>query len=158
MFRLNTTEEYYVNSEVKYGILPLPKYDQSQDNYRSAPQGEYSCMCIFDNIGDERKNRAGTTLEYMGYYTYHKIRPVLFEKLYKYRYLSDSYSGQVFDMVIDSIEFDFGYMYTENIGSPTAKIREFIWSDGSDLGSTLETVSQNSTTKLNNLLKDFYNN
>ena len=56
VFRLNTTEEYYVNSEVKYGILPLPKYDQSQDNYRSAPQGEYSCMCIFDNIGDERKN------------------------------------------------------------------------------------------------------
>ena len=97
------------NFEDDYGILPVPKYDENQKDYFALPGGEHTSMVIPKTIKD--KEFVGTVIEALSAESYKTIVPTFYEIALKTRYLRDSESKLVLDMVIDSRTFEFGYMY-----------------------------------------------
>ncbi len=95
----------------KYGLLPLPKYDENQENYGSGAQDSYGMTSIMKG-SEELNAKRCAYLEYANYLSYQNSRPYYFEKIMKAQYLGTAKASQVFDIILDHADFDFGEQYS----------------------------------------------
>ena len=103
------------NVEWEYGILPVPLYDENQDNYITVVGNPFSLWCVMQNAKDPQMSSA--VIECMASEAYRKTSPMIFENNMKYRYTPDSAgkgdSARMFDIVRDSIIFDLGRIFSD---------------------------------------------
>lgn len=106
-FFLNAIEKDEMrNMESDYGILPFFKLDELQEEYRSDlnPSGT-RWICVPVTCSDSARTAA--VIEALSYYSFYDVTPVYYEEALKSKYVRDSESGQVIDMVRDSIKTDY---------------------------------------------------
>jgi len=96
--------------EDPYGILPMPKYDEAQEEYKNVSHDNSNIMGVVMNAEDP--NAVGAVLELMNYYSYKDLIPAYFEVAVKQKYLSDSDSAKMFDIIIEGEMADFGRLYS----------------------------------------------
>ena len=104
---LNAVEREEMRSmEADYGILPFFKLDESQEEYRSDlnPSGT-RWICVPVTCSDSARTAA--VIEALSYYSFYDVTPVYYEEALKSKYVRDSESGQVIDIVRDSIKTDY---------------------------------------------------
>ena len=104
-----TLTEKLRNFEDDYGILPLPKYDENQQDYQTMVGGYHTCLAIPKTCKDTEF--VGTIVEALSAETWKTVTPTLYEIALKTRYLRDNESKEVLDIVIENVMFDFGYVY-----------------------------------------------
>ncbi len=103
------TSEGFRNFEDEYGVLPLPKWNENQPEYKTQSYGEHTVSAIPKTVKDIEF--VGTCVEALSAESYKTVIPTLYEIALKTRYLRDSESKEVLDIVINSRLFDFGYVY-----------------------------------------------
>ncbi len=103
------TGEGFRNFEDEYGVLPLPKWNENQKEYKTQSYGEHTVSAIPKTVKD--LEYVGTIVEALSAESYKTVTPTLYEIALKTRYLRDSESKEVLDIVINSRLFDFGYVY-----------------------------------------------
>ena len=101
------------NSEVDYGILPMPKYDTIQENYSTNIGFPHTLYGVAAGAPD--RNVAGTVLQSMAAQSYEKITPVLFEETLQLRYSPENADAEMFDILKDRLCFDVGRMYCKSV-------------------------------------------
>ena len=99
-----------------YAVMPYPLWDENQTEYRSVPHDEYSILGIPSNVY-ESLEATTAALEVMNYQSLQEVRPALYEKSFKQRYMKTSFKAKMFDYVIDNTYYDFGFIYTDAMGS-----------------------------------------
>jgi len=107
--------------EDAYTVLPMPKFDEAQQEYYTTmPSGSSTVVNgIPITVGDiERSTVIFEALSAIGY---EKIRPAFFEVALKTKYARDDQVSQMFDLVMDSNTIDFGFIYDGN-----ARVRDVI--------------------------------
>ena len=97
----------------EYGILPIPKYDEQQENYISSARDFMTAILILVDI--TRPDMVGTITEALCMYGYQKITPAYYETTLKYKYLSDPVAMQMLDLIRDTMTFEFAAIYTNSI-------------------------------------------
>ncbi len=105
----NVTGEGLRNFEDDYGILPYPKWDEYQQNYYSHVYGE-STVCAVPKTAKDLEF-IGVCTEALSYESWKTVTPTIYETALKTRYLRDSESKEVLDIVLDQRYFDFGFVY-----------------------------------------------
>ncbi len=105
-FLFRTQESEMRNMEADYGILPMFKLDEKQENYVSDlnPSGTKWIVIPTTNKDPERTT---AIIEALSYYSYYNVTPTFYEDALKAKYVRDSQSGQVIDIVRDSICTDY---------------------------------------------------
>lgn len=93
-----------------YGVLPYPKWDESQKDYATTVLTTYSVLTIPTDCAD--KERAAAVCEALAYESWKSVTPAYFETALKVKYVADNDSAQMFDIIRDGVSFDFGYIYT----------------------------------------------
>ncbi len=96
----------YNNLEFDYGVLPLPKYDDKQENYTSLSWG--SNMMIPKNADPEF---SGMVSEWMSYYGHKLIRPKFYDSLLSVRFAQDEETIDMLDIIFNNIDFDPGMSF-----------------------------------------------
>ena len=91
------------------GILPMPKYDEEQENYCSAAWGGavWTLSATFDPDGGEAEGM-GVVLDALSYYGWRDVVPVYKEVALKTKTTRDEDSAAMLDIIFDTIYFDFG--------------------------------------------------
>ncbi|MBQ8212588.1 MAG: hypothetical protein IJZ80_01160 [Clostridia bacterium] len=105
------TTQHLQDTDVDYGILPMPKYDSTQKEYKTVCTNLISLYCIFAGNNEEQTERAGAVLECMASEGYRQISPVLFNQCLQLRYAKDGDTGKMFDLIRDGVVFDIGRVY-----------------------------------------------
>ena len=95
--------------EHDYGIIPYPKWDEDQVDYRSLVDGGHVALVVPLTVQDDDK--IGTIIEALNAEGYKTVTPVFIETALKVKYARDNESVQVIDMLIANRIFDFGYVY-----------------------------------------------
>lgn len=95
------------SSDVVYGILPQPKYDENQENYRAFTVDEF--FCIPQTVQDI--DRTGTIIEAMSAEGYKQIIPAYYEIALKKKYLHDDESVRILDLITNARTVSFAYVY-----------------------------------------------
>ena len=99
-----------------YGILPLPKYDESQSGYVTNIQSSATVTCVMKTVPDDRIEMVGAVIEGWASETYRTVITPFIETALKLKYSRDDYSSQVIDIVFDTAGLNFLEMYGGNTG------------------------------------------
>ncbi|MBQ7337414.1 MAG: hypothetical protein IJW40_03060 [Clostridia bacterium] len=108
----------YRDMESAYGILPIPKYDEYQDQYYSQVHSYHdSLMAVFSTAGsgdDSAIDAIGAAIEVLSYYSYYNIYPQFYEVVIQGRGTRDEESRQMLNLIFSTRTYDLGLVYDPN--------------------------------------------
>ena len=112
LFLTHITESAAVHlrdMESDYLILPVAKYDEAQEGYRSAVNlWATAYVGVPATAGDEM---TGFITEAMAYWSYKNMRPIAFDLTYKAKTVRDERSVEMLDIVFDNLCCSFSDLY-----------------------------------------------
>lgn len=139
------------NVEFNFGILPTPKWDESQESYQTSLQR--SCYALIPTTVTNEAN-AGAVLEAISSETYRTLVPEYCEVMLKTRYSNSEDVSSMYDLILDSIIFDPGVEYSQIIGAPTDTFRASLKNNTPNWTSTIGSVKHVINKKLATLIPD----
>jgi len=98
---------HYRSADVQYGLIPYPKYDESQKDYKSFANDEFF---VIPNTAPD-PSRTGLIIEAMAAEGYKQIYPAYYEIALKNKYLHDDESVRILDIIVNSRNISFAYVY-----------------------------------------------
>ena len=105
------------DSTVAYGIVPLPKYDEKQENYRTTMSFPYSLYGV--PIDAKNPDMSVAVLECLGSEGYRNVSPALFETALKVKYSSDNKTAEMYDILRATVSFDIGRIFNDSMNALT---------------------------------------
>ena len=99
------------NSEVKYGIVPYPKFDTNQTNYYSHVDGRASLLFVPYILPEVEYEWVGGLLEALTCATTNKVMPVIQSAALLGRYSEDSEAYKHLQSALDGRSYAFAYVY-----------------------------------------------
>ncbi len=113
---------YFRDMEDDFGILPVPKYDDTQDRYYHT-MGVHTASVVFVPVGalstGEKGKQIGTILDALGAYSKDYLTPEYYEKQLKRGDASDPDSAEMLDLIFESRTFDLGAVFGGALSDPT---------------------------------------
>ncbi len=106
---LSQTVTYLVEFEDVYGILPYPKFDENQANYKTMVDGNHEAMAIGKNAVD--LDFIGTITEVLCAESFKQILPAYYDVCLKSRYADSPDDAEMIQLCVDTRVFDMGYVY-----------------------------------------------
>ncbi len=108
------------NVNFQYGIVPVPKYDDDQEEFRTNLGNPFTVYAV--NSQSYNLEAAVTTLEAMGSENHRSVIPAVYEVAMKVRYTDDPQAGRMLDIMRAGISFDLGRLYAYEFSSTTAAL------------------------------------
>lgn len=96
-----------------FGILPIPKYDTDQEDYRTCLGFGYTMYML--SAAAPNAEAAAATIELMAYQSYLNITPALFEESMKLRYADQSDDAFMFDIIRECVDIDVARLFTTQL-------------------------------------------
>lgn len=142
------------NADFEYGILPMPKWDEAQEDYYTIASFPYSLYCIPLDAKDSDMSSA--VLEALASESSKLITPAVFEVALKVKYSSDDKMAKMYDIIRASMTYDFGRVFTDNLDSLTySMFRDSVVGENTNWASTYAKKEKTLQSKMDKLLEKF---
>ena len=151
------TAEYLREMESDCGIIPYPKLDENQDEYKTLVHNGATMFSVPVTITSEKLKIIGAVLESMSYNSYKTVIPAYYEIALKSKYTRDDISSQLLDVMYNSMYTDFGYCYSSNLNG-IGLLRELARNETADFSSWYAGKEAGAKTALENLIKLYEEN
>ncbi|MBE6560114.1 MAG: extracellular solute-binding protein [Ruminococcaceae bacterium] len=129
-----------MDSDVEYGVLPMPKLDENQKEYISGTVDNP----ISVPITNKNMDRTGMIIEAMSAEGYRRVQPAYMETVMKNRYASDKDSVEMMDLVFNNRMLSAGYLFANSDKTYRLQtVHDDMWRQGSsniNLTSHYESV------------------
>jgi len=142
------------NAEFDFGVLPMPKYDEEQEYYRTSSDRELSAV-IGIPVNDSNPEMTGILLEALSAESHYTTRVAYIETACKTKYTYDERSAQVLDIIFDNTYYNLGTFY--NLGDMNTVLRNIIESGSNSIASSYASIEKKAVTELEELLEFFDN-
>lgn len=97
-------------SEISYGIVPMPKLNKVQSEYKTYVQDQVSCFGISAAISNEdRQSMLSAVMESIAYQSNEIVRPAYYENSLSLRFMNDPQSQDILNTMFETIAFDYTY-------------------------------------------------
>jgi len=108
--RLHALEDMRT-SDVKFGILPFPKYDADQDGYYTHVDGRASLIFVPYTLPESEYEYVGALMEALAAETYDDVLPQIQDSALLSRYSEDSDAYRCLEMTLRGRTFAFAYVF-----------------------------------------------
>ncbi len=143
--RLGSVEtEQLASMSDEYGIIPMPKYDENQEKYYSYLHDQFTSVGIPSLLvsDQERVQMIGAVLEAMALESYKTVVPTYYEVALKGRYLEDSDSWRMLDMIYENVKVDAGVLYTKCLESVHMTPRDMVTNGRNTVASMMKKINK----------------
>ncbi|MFA6947726.1 MAG: extracellular solute-binding protein [Eubacteriales bacterium] len=94
-----------------YGIVPFPKYDEAQTDYKTTIDGSFDVAVIPVTVTGEKLDRAGLITEALSAESWRTVTPVFYDTVLKVKVARDEDSIRMIDIVMNGRVVDISWMY-----------------------------------------------
>lgn len=144
----------YRETEEDYGIIPYPKFDENQENYRVFLGVNSINMFSIPKTATDT-DRTGVILEALSAEGYKQVIPTYYEIALKDKYLRDEESVKMLDLITASRTISFSYMY-DDYGAAGLGFGNCFTSQYKDSYATFYAAQENSVkARVANVIKAF---
>ncbi len=143
LFHLHTIDyaPIFASQDIKFGILPMPKYDEAQEQYHDIPGFVYTMWSVSRNT--KNSDAVGAVLECMASESYREVTPALYDVLLRSR---SSHSVEDYDMwetIRKSVAIEGGRCFDQQFENKTWSLfRSCIATSSSDWMSKYENYDE----------------
>ncbi|MBR5445607.1 MAG: hypothetical protein IKV57_05770 [Clostridia bacterium] len=143
---------HFRDMEADYGIIPYPKWNEAQAEYRTMVDGSHSAMAIPVTV--QNMEMAGIVTEAMCAESYKLVIPAYYDTALKYKGTRDETSVEILDMIVNARVFDMGYVYDGWKGA-SFLIQNMVRDSGSNFASTWAGKEQSVTAHYAEVIEYF---
>ncbi len=137
----------------EFGIVPVPKYNEAQTDYKSFVNGASSMVCVPATVKRENREFISVIIEGLASESYRTVTPVLKETYLKRKITRDAESADMIDYVVRNRIFDMGYVNMhDGVGS---YVRDLLKNGSKDISKELKTYQKSAKKKIENIVKSF---
>ena len=111
------------NMEDEFGVVPMPKFDEIQKEYRTLLHDQFTVLCVPNTVTGERLDEISAVMEAMASMSYKTVRPAYYETTLRTKIAQDPQSAEMFDLIVDNVYIDAGIIYTNALSSFHDKFR-----------------------------------
>ncbi len=148
---IGSLHTYLREIEHEFGILPLPKYDENQNNYRVfCGAGLIGIPSYVTDI-----KLCGAVAEDMAYYSYKYMRPAFFDIVLQNKALRDGDSYKVLQMMHENKTFDFGFNFDSTGLAFSVLTKVVLEKKSTDFASYYKSIEKQITSALNKVIESF---
>ncbi len=148
--------KYLRDMKDDFGMIPYPKFDEEQKQYRSLVHDAASIGAV--NASSGNLDMTGAILEAMCAETYRSVTPVWYETATKIKYSRDDLSSQMIDLIHDTITTNFIYAYNYALNGVGMVYRDLVTKQSKDYVSAVEKIRRGAEKKLGELYEAFNEN
>ncbi len=128
------------DSDLSYGIVPVPKYDEAQANYRTVMGNPVTLYSI--SLNCPYKDTCAAVLECLASNAYRLTTPAIFENNMKAKYSTDNINAQMYDIVRESVSFELGRFMNKYLSNITDIFFAALVNNDANWGSTAAKYSK----------------
>lgn len=139
--------------ETDFGILPYPKWDESQKLYRSQSWNGYNVMVVPKDA--QNLEKTGVLIEALNAASLKTVVPTYFDTALKLKFTRDDESGEMLEIIREGISYQFGYFFQVPLyaGCEAYRIRDLVEKTKPTVASTFKSVEKKLNANLEELLK-----
>jgi len=142
----------FATTDLSYGIVPIPMYDEDQDYYTTLIANPFSLYAVPNDTA--KADELCAVIECMASESYRNISPALYETAMKYKYSRDDKSAQMFDIVKSTVVFDLGRIFSSSLSTPSGIWQQAI-TGGTPWSTTMKAQGKMLDKYLAELMKAF---
>jgi hypothetical protein len=146
---------YFRNMETDFGILPVPKYDESQLSYGHTIGSWHSQFLSVPNTLPDPE-RTGMVLESLAYESMKRVTPAYYDKTLIGKYFRDDESVEMLDIILKTRVFDLGWYY--QLGLYNDEILYMVYAEKNNWASRYEKYESKAladTERINSAFEEF---
>ena len=114
------------NMEDEYGVVPMPKYDTTQDGYYTLLHDQFTVVTIPATVVGARLSEVSAVLEAMSSASYTLVKPVYYEETLRTKIAQDPTAAEMMDIITDNVYIDAGILYISSLGSYHHSLRSVV--------------------------------
>ena len=141
------------NMTQKFGVVPMPKYDENQSGYYTLLQDQLTVFTIPTTVTGERLDQISAVMEALGSASYRIVKPAYYETTLRTKIAQDPQSAEMMELVIDGIYIDAGILYVISLPGFQGNLRDLVNSKNNDAISRFKAVSKQAETSLRAIVK-----
>ncbi|MBQ8579020.1 MAG: hypothetical protein IJ449_13805 [Clostridia bacterium] len=139
--------------ETDFGIIPLPKYDEAQEDYITFVNPAGSCLTIPVTVAD--LDMTGVVLEAMASASYEYLTPAYYTTALQNKYARDNESSAMLDLLLENRVYDLAMIYSW--GNITSGYADLADKDSTDLASLVAKKEKQINTAIEKFIAAFEN-
>ena len=140
------------DTELKYGILPLPKYDEAQEDYNT-PVGSWDAAYVCVPKSTEDEDRTSTIIERTAYISSQIVTPAYYKRTLEGKYVQDEDSYDMITIEIENRMYDIGLMF--DFGGLSSSITSLSTNGRTQFASMLRGVQEQAEKAIANTNNEF---
>ena len=133
------TTESLGEMEDKYGILPLPKFDENQEGYYTNAWDQFSVFGVPLTLAEADKDMTGIIFEALCAESYKTVFPAYYDQALKSRYSAEPATAEIIDLIMAGRKLEFTFQFGEQLSSLPYLFRQMLGSNSTDIASTYKT-------------------
>ena len=139
------------NTDQEYGVIPMPKFDEAQEDYQTQLHDQFSVVTIPTTVKDERLDMVSAIVEAMASASYKIVRPVYYEETLRTKIAQDPQSALMMDIITQGIYIDAGMLYSRTFDYFHNSYRSLIQGGTNDATSRFKSIQKKSGKKITTL-------
>ena len=141
--------ETFRDMEAEFGFIPFPKFDEEQKEYRSLAHD--ASMLTAVNGSSKNLDIAGAVMEELCAETSRTVLPAYYETALKTKYSRDTLSGQMIDLIHNSMYTNFVFAYNYSLESIGTVFRTLVTQKSTNYVSAVTRIEKSAQNNLDNL-------
>ena len=133
-----------------YTALPVPKYDEAQENYMSVNTNGFDVWCV--PLVAKNPELSATVMEAIASEDYRSVAPFYYDQYLKLRYSNNDIGVEIYDIIRNSVTVDFGRISAVNLGVTETPFRNTVKNGSNTVASLLRAESKVWDKKLATIL------
>ena len=144
------------NPDLHYSVVPSPKYDSAQESFVTVMGNPFTLYGIPIDAKDDELSMLSAYLETYASESYRQVTPELYEVSLKTKYVQESDSAKMYDIIRESLSFDLGRIFSASlVGQST--FRNVIKNDQTNWASQSKAIAKQMPKLLEKLISAYTN-
>ncbi len=147
------------NAEIHYGLLPMPKADELQDEYTTSVNVYRYPIFAIPTSNVEKLDVTCYALEAMAYYGGEMVTEEYYDRTLTYKRFQDDDSREMLDLIFRNRTYDLGTIFNFHNGGGDGSLyfyTKLIGKLSTDIVSTYEGLKDNYQAGLNEFIEQCY--
>jgi hypothetical protein len=151
------SSELLRDMELDYGIIPYPKYDETEATYLSLAHDITTLVCLPTTVLADKVDMVCAVIEALAFEGYKNVIPAYYEIALKIKYSRDSSEQalQIIDMIYENETTDFAYVYNYALNGIGLIMRDLMGGKKSDFVSVYATKEASTLKLLDTLIAEY---
>ncbi len=149
------TTESLGDMEDTYGILPLPKFDESQEGYYTNAWDQFTVFAIPKTISEADKEVTGIIFEALNAESYKTVYPAYYDQALKSRYSAEPTTAEIIDIIMAGRKLEFTFQFGTKVSELPYLFRGMVTAKDTNVASKYKKIQKALNKQIQTLI-DLY--